>query len=114
MDQAVVSGIGNIYRAELLFRQRIDPYKPGKKLTVKQAKALWHDWSKLLHEGVRDGLMLTMDGLSKSEHAKAVRSRKDRHWVYHREGEPCRVCGTEIRMADMAGRKLYWCPKDQK
>ncbi len=114
MDQAVVSGIGNIYRAELLFRQRIDPYKPGNELTVKQAKALWHDWSELLHAGVRDGLMLTMDGLSKADHAKAVRSRKDRHWVYHREGEPCRVCGTEIRMADMAGRKLYWCPKDQK
>lgn len=114
MDQSVVAGIGNIYRAELLFRQRIDPYKPGKKITVKQAKALWQDWSKLLHDGVRDGLMLTMDDLSEADHAKAVRSRKDRHWVYHRAGEPCRVCGTEIRMADMAGRKLYWCPKDQK
>jgi endonuclease-8/formamidopyrimidine-DNA glycosylase len=114
MDQSVVAGIGNIYRAELLFRQRIDPYKPGKKITVKQAKALWADWSKLLHDGVRDGLMLTMDGLSEADLKKAKRSRKDRHWVYHREGEPCRVCGTEIRMADMAGRKLYWCPKDQK
>jgi len=114
MDQSVVSGIGNIYRAELLFRQRIDPYKVGKKITVKQAKALWADWSKLLHDGVRDGLMLTMDGLSPADHKKALRSRKDRHWVYHRQGEPCRVCGTEIRMADMAGRKLYWCPKDQK
>ncbi len=114
MDQSVVAGIGNIYRAELLFRQRIDPYKPGKKITVKQAKALWQDWSKLLHDGVRDGFMLTMDDLSEADHAKAVRSRKDRHWVYHRAGEPCRVCGTEIRMADMAGRKLYWCPKDQK
>jgi endonuclease VIII len=114
MDQSVVAGIGNIYRAELLFRQRIDPYKPGKKITVKQAKALWQDWSKLLHDGVRDGLMLTMDDLSEADQAKAVRSRKDRHWVYHRAGEPCRVCGTEIRMADMAGRKLYWCPKDQK
>jgi endonuclease-8 len=114
MDQSVVSGIGNIYRAELLFRQRIDPYKVGKKITVKQAKALWADWSKLLHDGVRDGLMMTMDGLSAADHRKALRSRKDRHWVYHRQGEPCRVCGTEIRIADMAGRKLYWCPKDQK
>ncbi|KQS08750.1 DNA-formamidopyrimidine glycosylase family protein [Curtobacterium sp. MCLR17_007] len=114
MDQAVVSGIGNIYRAELLFRQRLDPYKVGKKVTVKQAKALWADWSKLLHDGVRDGLMMTMDGLSDTDRKKALRSRKDRHWVYHRQGEPCRVCGTEIRMADMAGRKLYWCPKDQK
>ena len=114
MDQSVVSGIGNIYRAELLFRQRLDPYKVGKKITVKQAKALWTDWSKLLHDGVRDGLMLTMDGLSDADHKKALRSRKDRHWVYHRQGEPCRVCGTEIRIADMAGRKRYWCPKDQK
>ena len=114
MDQSVVSGIGNVYRAELLFRQRIDPYKPGKKLTVKQAKALWADWSKLLHDGVRIGQMMTMDDLSPDEYAAAMRSRDDRHWVYHRAGEPCRVCGTEIRTAEMAGRKLYWCPKDQK
>ncbi|PYY34530.1 Fpg/Nei family DNA glycosylase [Curtobacterium sp. MCJR17_055] len=114
MDQSVVSGIGNVYRAELLFRQRIDPYKPGKEITVRQAKALWQDWSKLLHDGVRIGQMMTMDGLTDAEYRKAMRSRADRHWVYHRAGEPCRVCGTEIRVADMAGRKLYWCPEDQK
>jgi len=114
MDQSVVSGIGNVYRAELLFRQRIDPYKPGKKITVRQAKALWQDWSKLLHDGVRIGQMMTMDDLSPEEYRAAMQSRDDRHWVYHRAGEPCRVCGTEIRMAEMAGRKLYWCPKDQK
>lgn len=114
MDQAVVSGIGNVYRAELLFRQRIDPYKPGKKITVKQAKALWQDWSKLLHDGVRIGQMMTMDDLTPEQYTAAMKSRDDRHWVYHRAGEPCRVCGTEIRMAEMAGRKLYWCPKDQK
>jgi len=114
MDQAVVSGIGNVYRAELLFRQRIDPYKPGKEITVRQAEALWADWSKLLHDGVRVGQMMTMDDLSPEQRRKAMASRADRHWVYHREGEPCRLCGTEIRMADMAGRKLYWCPKDQK
>ncbi|MGN8050105.1 Fpg/Nei family DNA glycosylase [Curtobacterium sp. 22159] len=113
MDQAVVSGIGNVYRAELLFRQRIDPYKPGKELTVEQAEALWADWSKLLHDGVRIGQMMTMDDLSPDEYRAAMASRDDRHWVYHRAGEPCRVCGTEIRMAEMAGRKLYWCPTDQ-
>ncbi|MBF4614751.1 Fpg/Nei family DNA glycosylase [Curtobacterium sp. VKM Ac-1376] len=114
MDQSVVSGIGNVYRAELLFRQRIDPYKTGKKITVKQARALWADWSKLLHDGVRIGQMMTMDDLSPDDYKAALASRADRHWVYHRAGEPCRVCGTEIRMAEMAGRKLYWCPKDQK
>jgi formamidopyrimidine-DNA glycosylase len=40
-------------------------------------------------------------------------SRSDRHWVYHRTGEPCRVCGTPIVMEEIGGRKLYWCPKDQ-
>jgi formamidopyrimidine-DNA glycosylase len=37
-------------------------------------------------------------------------SREDRHWVYKREGLPCRVCGTNILMEPMAARKLYWCP----
>ena len=45
MDQSVVSGIGNVYRAELLFRARIDPHKPGKQLTDEQAAALWRDWT---------------------------------------------------------------------
>jgi endonuclease-8/formamidopyrimidine-DNA glycosylase len=113
MDQAVVSGIGNVYRAELLFRQRIDPYTPGKDITDEQARALWRDWSKLLHDGVRIGQMMTMDDLSPDDYRAAMKSRDDRHWVYHRAGLPCRVCGTNIAMAEMAGRKLYWCPKDQ-
>jgi formamidopyrimidine-DNA glycosylase len=40
-------------------------------------------------------------------------NRDDRHWVYHRTGEPCRVCGTPIAMQELNGRKLYWCPVDQ-
>jgi endonuclease VIII len=114
MDQSVVSGIGNVYRAELLFRARMSPFRLGTKVTVAQAKALWQDWSKLLHDGVRIGQMMTMDDLSKDEYAAAMKSRDDRHWVYHRAGLPCRVCGTNIAMEEMAGRKLYWCPKDQK
>jgi formamidopyrimidine-DNA glycosylase len=39
--------------------------------------------------------------------------RADRHWVYHRTGEPCRVCGTPILMTELGGRNLYWCPVDQ-
>ena len=40
----------------------------------------------------------------------AMASRDDRHWVYHRAGLPCRVCGTAIVVEEMATRKLYWCP----
>lgn len=113
MDQEVVAGIGNVYRAELLFRARLDPYMPGKDLPTDVARALWHDWAYLLRLGVETGQMLTMDGLQGEDLERAKASRDDRHWVYHRTGEPCRVCGTPIAMAVMAGRNLYWCPKDQ-
>jgi endonuclease-8 len=54
-----------------------------------------------------------MDDLADDDYRKALASRDDRHWVYHRAGEPCRVCGTPIVMEMAAGRKLYYCPADQ-
>ncbi|MEP6478608.1 MAG: DNA-formamidopyrimidine glycosylase family protein [Rhodoglobus sp.] len=113
MDQSVVAGIGNVYRAELLFRARLNPHTPGKLVPEQTVRALWKDWSKLLKIGFETGQMMTMDGLSKEAYDGALASRADRHWVYHREGLPCRVCGTNIVMEVAAGRKLYWCPKDQ-
>jgi endonuclease VIII len=113
MDQEVVAGIGNVYRAELLFRARLDPFKLGKDVPEELVRELWRDWSYLLGVGVETGQMLTMDGLTGDDLDRAKASRDDRHWVYHRTGEPCRVCGTPIAMAEMAGRNLYWCPKDQ-
>jgi endonuclease VIII len=114
MDQSVVSGIGNVYRAELLFRARLDPHTPGKDVPEETVRALWRDWTKLLKIGVKTGQMMTMDRLSKTRYAAALARREDRHWVYHREGEPCRVCGASIVMELAAGRKLYYCPQDQK
>ena len=113
MDQAVVSGIGNVFRAELLFRARIDPHTPGRELAEDHVRALWRDWTVLLERAVATGQMLTMDGLTKAQDRKARANRADRYWVYKREGLPCRVCGTNIAMEEMASRKLYWCPVDQ-
>ena len=113
MDQAVVSGIGNVYRAELLFRARQNPHTPGKQVAEDTVRALWKDWTKLLKLGVKLGQMMTMDGLSRGAYAAALARRDDRHWVYHREGKPCRVCGTPIVMELAAGRKLYYCPHCQ-
>jgi endonuclease-8 len=113
MDQQVVAGIGNVYRAELLFRARLDPHTPGKLVPEQTLRALYKDWTKLLKLGVKLGQMMTMDGLSPKRYQAALASRDDRHWVYHRTGLPCRVCGTPIVMELAAGRKLYYCPKDQ-
>jgi endonuclease-8 len=113
MDQSVVSGIGNVYRAELLFRARLDPHTPAKNVPVDTLRGIWRDWAHLLDTGVETGQMLTMDDLSDEDYTRALANRADRHWVYHRAGEPCRVCGTPIVVEMAAGRKLYYCPKDQ-
>jgi len=57
---------------------------------------------------------MTMDGLRGKKWELAMANRSDRHWVYKREGLPCRVCGTNIALAEMATRKLYWCPSCQR
>ncbi|MFL0713117.1 MAG: Fpg/Nei family DNA glycosylase [Microcella pacifica] len=114
MDQSVVSGIGNVYRAELLFRARLDPHTPGASLPEDVIRELWRDWRYLLGVGVGTGQMLTMDGLDEDAQRRARRSRADRHWVYKREGLPCRNCGTHVVLELAAARKLYYCPSCQQ
>ncbi|PQZ61104.1 MULTISPECIES: Fpg/Nei family DNA glycosylase [unclassified Microbacterium] len=113
MDQSVVSGIGNVYRAEMLFRQRLNPHTPGRDVPEDVVRALWHDWVRLLAVGVETGQMMTMDGLTGQDYRAAMANRDDRHWVYHRAGLPCRICGTEIALEEIGARKLYWCPRCQ-
>lgn len=109
MDQKVVSGIGNVYRAELLFRAGIDPYTPGNQLSTEQLHSLWDDSVALLKVGVKTGFMITRDELFTKRPIKA-----DRNFVYKREGQPCRVCETKVSLALAASRKLYWCTGCQK
>ncbi len=113
MDQSVVSGIGNVYRAELLFRARLNPFTPGNQLEREQVLELWRDWAKLLRIGVETGVMLTRDGLRAAKREQALTDQSERHWVYGRAGLPCRVCGTHIVLDVMATRKLYFCPSCQ-
>ena len=113
MDQSVVAGIGNIYRAELLFRARLDPHTPGRQVPREVAGALWDDWSVLLAEGIRTGLIITRD-LSPADQAAALTDPTLRNWVYHRTGLPCLISGTPVVVEEMAGRNLYWCPVCQR
>lgn len=113
MNQKIVAGIGNVYRAEMLFRANLSPYISAKTLPDETLRALWVDWVKLLAIGVKTGQMLTMDGLTAGKKRAALANREDRHWVYRRAGQPCRVCGTDIVLDIMEARKLYFCPRCQ-
>lgn len=109
MDQSVIAGIGNVYRAEILFRAAIEPHTPGNKISEDQLREIWNDSVKLLKVGVKTSFMITRDELFTKRPSKA-----DRNWVYKREGQPCRACGHKISIEMMIGRKLYWCSNCQK
>ena len=111
MDQSVVAGIGNVYRAELLHRHRVDPYRPGTSIRPSRWMAMWEDLVVLMADGVRTGVIRTVrdEDLTDAERHDGARVS----YVYRRAGEPCRVCGTRVRVGDLQGRSLYWCPKCQ-
>lgn len=109
MDQSILAGVGNVYRAELLFRAGLSPFISGTQLTSEQVLGIWHDSRLLMPIGVRKGLMLTREGFLSGRPKLA-----ERYYVYKRTGEPCRECGKSIAMELMASRKLYWCPSCQK
>lgn len=108
MDQVVLAGVGNVYRAEVLFRQRVDPYLPGRQLTEARWRPLWADLVLLMRAGLRSGRIVTTEPVDR-DRAGRVR-RDDAHYVYRRAGLPCRICGTPVTMRELAARKLYWCP----
>ncbi|MFH8885400.1 Fpg/Nei family DNA glycosylase [Streptomyces californicus] len=117
MDQKVIAGVGNVYRAEVLFRHGMDPYRTGRDLTRAEWDALWTDLEELMREGVRNNRIDTV----RPEHlpeAMGRPPRKDDHggevYVYRRANLPCHVCGTEIRTADLVSRNLFWCPRCQR
>lgn len=109
MNQSVISGIGNVYRAEILFRQGINPHKSGSGLSPDEISSIWSDAVKLLAFGVKKGIMVTRDELL----GKSPKF-EDRYFVYKRNGLPCRVCGKKVVLEEMGSRKLYFCPSCQR
>jgi DNA-formamidopyrimidine glycosylase len=116
MDQKVLAGVGNVYRAEVLFRHRIHPLRPGETLRVGQWRAMWADLVELMAEGVRTGRIDTV----RPEHTPEAMGRpprRDDHggevYVYRRTSLPCLVCGSVIKTGELVGRNVFWCPKCQ-
>ncbi|WP_104525326.1 Fpg/Nei family DNA glycosylase [Blastococcus atacamensis] len=109
MDQSVLAGVGNVYRAELLFRHNVSPFRPGRQVDAELWARMWPDLVTLMRAGVRMGRIVTTRPEDRSRRGGAVQ-RDDAHYVYRRTELPCRLCGTEIRTQVMVGRNLYWCP----
>ena len=116
MDQKLFAGVGNIYRAEVLFRHQQSPFTPGNAIDRSVFFAMWEDLVALMRQGVVDGEINTV----RDEHTPEVMhrpARDDEHggevYVYRRAGEDCYVCGSDIAMKAYEGRNLFWCPTCQ-
>ncbi|WP_435299757.1 Fpg/Nei family DNA glycosylase [Timonella sp. A28] len=133
MNQAVIAGVGNIYRAEVLFRHNVSPFMPGSSVPRETVRAMWDDLVVLMEYGVTYGAIVTTEpedrlkGVDLSgvmENRAITRQntddepgavpREQSFYVYHRQGQPCRICGEPISLGEMQARKLYWCPRCQK
>ncbi|RPF22315.1 Fpg/Nei family DNA glycosylase [Myceligenerans xiligouense] len=128
MDQAVIAGVGNIYRAEALFRAGVDPLRPGREVPPSSARALWDDLVVLMRDGARTGAIVTTrpEDRTGPQPPGRLRTRQNTDgtpdavpadqafYVYHRDGLPCRACGSPVLLKELAGRNLFWCATCQR
>jgi endonuclease-8 len=113
MDQTVIAGVGNVYRSELLFRHRIDPFRPGTAIDEAEFDAAWTDLVALMKVGLRRGKIVVV--LPEHDHGPpSYLPDRPRTYVYRRAGEACRLCGGSIRTQVLEGRNVFWCPACQR
>ncbi len=102
LDQSLVAGIGNVYRAEILFAHGMHPERPAWSITSGEWDALWRTAVRMLRAGVRDrGEIITVD-----RRDFKVRDRR-RTYVYGQR--MCARCGSSIRKWDLLGRDAWAC-----
>lgn len=111
MNPKLVVGVGNIYASEVLFRVGVRPQRPAFRLTRREAEDLFREIPLLLKRAIDAG------GSSIRDYQKLSGESGDfqlSHSVYGREGQPCRICHTSIRMQVLGQRSSFWCPSCQK
>lgn len=117
LDQRVAAGVGNIFRCEVLFRQRLHPMTPGRSLTGRRWQRIWADLIELMPQAVESGRIDTVRYAHTPE-ATGRPPRVDAHggevYVYRRPALPCLVCGQRVSARAFEGRNLYWCNRCQR
>ncbi|MDP6283950.1 MAG: zinc finger domain-containing protein [Acidimicrobiales bacterium] len=113
LDQSVIAGVGNVYRAEFLFLLGIHPQRPSYDLTQTELEELWEVSVSQLRQGVRLNRIVTVSQTDSGTSPGRLKP-EDALYVYKREGQPCRRCGSLIRVAKLAGRSCWWCDRCQR
>lgn len=111
MDQGFISGVGNLYAVEALFRAKIHPERVASSLLDKEKEALFKEIKAVLTEAIK------YRGSSVDQYLQLSGEPGDYikyHKVYGRENKPCFICRTAIKRIELGGRGTYFCPKCQR
>jgi endonuclease-8 len=108
LDQSVVAGIGNVLRAETLFRAGVHPARPAATLTPSEFDRWWGVARQVMHRAMGDGRILTAD---LDDDTRASVAESEARMVYRQER--CRSCGTAVEASAIAGRDAFACPRCQ-
>jgi endonuclease-8 len=111
LDQTVMAGVGNVYRAEALFVHGIHPARPGNQCDRGELEALWSTITAMLKRGVKDNRIITVDRRELHLPSGHRIRRGEATYVYHRDR--CLRCGTAIQTIELGGRACYFCPSCQ-
>ena len=111
LSGAVVVGVGNIYACESLFRAGIRPTTPAGRIGLPRYERLAAAIRETLTEAIAAGGSTLRDFVASTGHAGCFQLRC---FVYGRAGEPCRVCGTPIRLIRQQQRASFFCPTCQR
>ncbi len=110
LDQKVLAGVGNVFRAEALFVNGIHPERRSRDCDDAELEQLWSTISAMLRQGVKDNRIITIDR-REFPIPKGTPRRGDTTYVYHRD--LCLRCGTPVQIAELGGRACYFCPTCQ-
>jgi endonuclease VIII len=110
LDQSVIAGIGNVYRAEILFLHGIHPTTPGRELDEDQIRAIWATTVDLLRTGVKRNRIVTIDP---AELGKPIGQVVRGEGVYVYRQEHCHRCGAPTEAVTLGGRVIRSCPVEQ-
>ena len=111
LDQSVVAGIGNVYRAEILFVHGIHPARLGRECGRYVLRALWDTSATMLRAGVKANRIVTVTRDDIGWPRGRVIPRGEATYAYKRD--VCVRCGDHIRTLQVANRTCYYCPTDQ-
>lgn len=111
MDSHAIVGVGNIYASESLFRAGIDPRTPAGRLSRARCGRIAEAVKATLEAALAAGGSTLRDFIHSDGSSGWFQQQ---HFVYGREGEPCRVCGTRVRSLRLGQRSTFHCPRCQR